>query len=247
MGVSNLAEQTTRSRTREVTCWAGMPVTTGARAAGPLELQRQLKPRFWPELSQWPALPLGGQHEQGPEWWPAIWQWGQPGGEGATAASRPPGRDRTAPRLKTRIRRRVAAVLRIEIILSRLGMESQEFKTAGNERAAEPARIKKQISILRSISRLFAPEAHPGTDIWELPLRGRAGCPAIFPYRCTGSSLAVSQDGTLHDNWGHTPVCLRDSVRGPLHECCPTTARPGATRLYTNITGWRTADNQPSL
>ena len=104
----------------------GAPEQTGEVKAGLLpELQRQLELPPWPELPQWPEVP-GTQQPQAADR-PAATprQWGQPEAEAPTAASRPPGRDRTVPRLKSRIRRRMATVLCIETILSRSVGKSQ--------------------------------------------------------------------------------------------------------------------------
>jgi len=97
----------------------GIVVTAGEKKTGPPEAQRQVKPRLWPELPQWPGVPGRQQQQPDDRPGPALWQWEQPGDGAPVAASRPPGRERTAPKSKARIRKRVATILFMDNILSR--------------------------------------------------------------------------------------------------------------------------------
>jgi hypothetical protein len=78
-------------------------------------------------LPQWREVP--GRQQQQADDRPAATprQWGQPEAEGPTAASRPPGRARTVPIMRSSISKRVATVLFMDIILSMSLRKSQGF------------------------------------------------------------------------------------------------------------------------
>lgn len=107
LGEKFLEETVTMARTWEEACQAGVPVTAREMEAGPLpELQRQAEAPPWAEAPQGPGISGKQQQQPATRPGPAPWQWGQPGAWAPTAARRPPGRERTALKAKTRIRKR---------------------------------------------------------------------------------------------------------------------------------------------